>query len=454
LIQDIREYIASVERDRPGDVLRIKEPVDPKYEITAHILELEKRRMYPILFFENVKGYDIPIVGNLFPTPDRVAYTLNTTKDKLFGEWLRREKEPLKPRLVSSGRVQDVVLVGDEVDCNMLPIPTHFEQDGGPYIGSGIFIAKDPDSGARNLSIHRLQLKEKNRFGTSLHSRRTLWNWQRIAEERGKPLEVAVVIGPPPIVTIASSWRGPAGQDELEIAGAFAGEPIEIVKCKTVDIEVPAQAEIVLEGEILPKVREPEGPLGEYTGYASHQSTQNVVTIRAITHRRKPIFHHITAGFTAEHEYLGGNMPRSPMIWKAVRDVVPTVKVVAFSASAPIRYFCYISIRKIHEGQPKQAALAALGADHGIKMVIVVDDDIDVHNENEVIWAVSTRSQADEDWTIIPNVMDSILDPSSKGGVSAKVIVDATKPLEGWKAEKATVPEEALVHARKNLGFA
>ena len=134
MIQDIREYIASVERDRPGDVLRIKEPVDPKYEITAHILELEKRRMYPILFFENVKGYDIPIVGNLFPTPDRVAYTLNTTKDKLFGEWLRREKEPLKPRLVSSGRVQDVVLVGDEVDCNMLPIPTHFEQDGGTAV--------------------------------------------------------------------------------------------------------------------------------------------------------------------------------------------------------------------------------------------------------------------------------------------------------------------------------
>jgi UbiD family decarboxylase len=392
-------------------------------------------------------------VGNLFPTPERVAYAFKTTVDNVFQEWLRREKDPIKPRLVSSGQVHEVFIEGARVDLHSLPIPTHFKEDGGPYIGSGIFIAKDPDSGARNLSIHRLQLKGKNKFGTSLHSRRTLWNWQRVAEERGKPLEVAIVIGPPPIVLVASSWRGPAGQDELEIAGAFAGEPVDIVRCKTVDIEVPAQAEIVLEGEILPKVREPEGPLGEYTGYASHQSTQNVVTIKAITHREHPVFHNITPGFTAEHEFLGGNMSRSPMIWKAVRDVVPTVTAVGFSPSAPIRYFCYISIRKIHEGQPRQAALAALGADHGVKVVVVVDDDVNVNNENEVIWAISTRSQADEDWVVIPDVMDSILDPSSKGGTSAKVIIDATKPLEGWKAEKATVPEEALARARRNLNL-
>lgn len=451
MVQDLREFLAAVERDRPGDVVRVAEEVDPRYEITAYLLELEKRKMYPILYFEKIKGYDMPLVGNLFPDADRVAYILKTTKSKIFEEWLRREKVPVKPKMVSSGPVHDVIRKGDEVDVNKFPIPTHFKEDGGPYIGSGIFVVKDPDSGARNLSVHRLQVKGRNKFGTSLHSRRTVWNWQRVAEERGRSLEVAIVIGPPPIVLLGSCWRGPAGQDELEIAGAFGGEPIELVKCKTVDLEVPAQSEIVLEGEILPNIREQEGPLGEYTGYASHVSTQHVVNIKAITHRNKPIFHNITPGFTAEHEFLGGNLPITPTIWKAVKDVVPSVKQVNFSLSAPIRYFCYISIKKVAEGQPKQAAIAALGANHGIKMVVVVDDDIDVQNESEVLWAVSTRSQADKDWTVIPNVMDSILDPSSRDGVSAKVIIDATIPLKGWKAERATVPEEALEAARKNL---
>ncbi len=207
----MRDFIASVERDRPGDVLRVTEQVDPKYEITAYVLELEKKRRYPLLYFEKVKGYDIPIVGNFFPNSERVAYILKTSKEKVFEEWLRRERNPLKPRIVQSGEVHDVAVLGEKVDVTTLPIPTHFEQDGGPFIGSGIFIVKDPDSGARNLSIHRLHLKGKNKFGTSLHSRRTLWNWQRIAEERGKPLEVAIVIGPPPIILLASSWRGPAG---------------------------------------------------------------------------------------------------------------------------------------------------------------------------------------------------------------------------------------------------
>jgi 2,5-furandicarboxylate decarboxylase 1 len=448
MIEDMRQFIESVEKTRPSDVLHIIETVDPKFEITAYLIELERMKRDPILVFENVKGYDMPIVGNIFPSVDRVATVMRTTRDKVFEEWLSREKNPVKPQLVNKGFAQDSVLTGDDVDLTRLPIPTHFAEDGGPYIGSGIFVAKDPEGEAQNMSIHRLQLRGKDKFGTSLHSRKTLWNWQRIAEEKGEPLEVAIVIGPPPVVLLASSWRGPPGQDEVEIAGAFAGEPVDVMECKTVDLMVPAQSEIVLEGEILANAREPEGPLGEYTGYASHKSTENVVKIKAITHRNHPFFHNITPGFTAEHEYLGGNLSREPYIWKAVREAVPGVKSVAFSPSAPIRYFCYISIKKVAEGQAKQAALAALGVDHGIKIVVVVDDDIDVRNESEVLWAISTRFQAQEDLTIIPRVMDSILDPSSHDGTSDKVIIDTTKPLTDWKAERCTVPSDLLASVR------
>jgi UbiD family decarboxylase len=275
---------------------------------------------------------------------------------------------------------------------------------------------------------------------------------QRRAEEQGKPLELAIVIGVHPTFTFGSVWRGLLDVDEYEVIGGLAEEPLEVVKCETIEVEVPANAEIVIEGEILPKVREPEGPLGEYTGYASHRSTKNVMKVKAITRRKDAIYHNIVPGFSAEHEIVS-ETGATPAVYRSVKESVPTVKNVNFSMSAPSVYYCYISIKKTVEGQSKQAIFAALGSDRAVKLVVVVDDDINVYNEKEVIWAVSTRLRADEGLFVVPGVMDSLLDPSSKDGVSAKIGIDATKPLEGWIAEKCTIPEDILGKIRSRLSL-
>jgi len=191
------------------------------------------------------------------------------------------------------------------VDLGLLPIFRHFSEDGGPYITNGIVVAKDPDTGVRNASFHRMQLRGPNRLGTSLHSRRHLWDYQRRAEEHGQALAVSVVVGAHPLFHFgAGLWKGPIEVDEYEVAGGFFGEALEIVPGVTVPVEAPAEAEIVLEGRILSGVREPEGPFAEFTGYASERSTQHVLEVTAILHRRDAIYQDIVGGISAEHTTL------------------------------------------------------------------------------------------------------------------------------------------------------
>lgn len=442
LTNDLRSFIQSLERKTPEEVVRVKSEVDTKYEIQAYVEMLEKKKQYPLLVFEKVKGYDFPVLTNMHAKRERLALALQTTKDALTEEWLKREKELIKPNEVETGPVKEVVITS-EVDVTKFPVITHFKEDGGPYISGGILIAKDPDTGIGNVSFHRLQIKGRDKLGVSLHTRRHLWDYQRRAEKRGEPLEVAIAIGNHPAVCLGGAWLGTMEVDEYEVIGGFLGEPLELVGCETVDVKVPARAEIVLEGEILPNVREPEGPFGEFTGYLSRRSTNHVIKLKGISHRSDAIYQDIACGFTAEHSLLGGALPREGLVYKKVREVVPTVKNVCYPISGTCRFHCYISIEKTMEGQAKNAILAALAADSYLKLVVVVDEDIDVYDEPQVLWAIATRMQAGEDVFIIPNRAASLLDPSAKlGGMSDVIGIDATKPLEGWKASKISIPEE------------
>jgi UbiD family decarboxylase len=296
-----------------------------------------------------------------------------------------------------------------------------------------------------------MQIKGRNRLGTSLHSRRHLWSYQQKAEERGEPLEVAVVIGCHPLFYLGSGlWKGPIQLDEFEIAGSFFGEPMEIVRCQTVDLEVPAHAECVLEGRILPGVREPEGPFAEFTGYASRASTRHVMEVTAVLHRRDALFQDIVSGNSAEHTGLL-RVPGECRMYQALKETVPSVRAVSYPPSGACRLHCYVSMKKTAEGQAKNAIFAAMGEDLSLKLVLVVDDDVDVYNEEEVLWAVATRMQADRGLFVVPHSMGAILDPSSRQGLTAKVGIDATAPLEGWTAERCTIPEETLRTVRESL---
>lgn len=443
----LHDYLDSLPAE---DVLRISEPTDLDYLPTALVLELEKRKRFPVVIIENPKGFDAPWVANIFADRARIARIAGANPGPGPGGfndvWQRCESQSLPSVVVPAGPVQEVVVTGEAVDAGTLPISRHFEHDAGRYISSGILICKDPDTGVRNLSYQRLQLKGPNRFGASLHSRGHIWEHLARREARGKNLEVAVVIGAHPAIYLAAAAKVAMEVDELDIAGAMLGRPIELVKCRTIDVEVPADAEYVLEGEILAGVHEDEGPFGEYTGYSTSRSTRNVFVVKAITRKAKPVYLDIIPGYSMEHLLLGRSA-KEAHVFNRLKEMVPNLKALNYPRSGT-HFHAYISIRKSAEGQARHALMLLMGLDNYIKLAVAVDDDVDVFNEEEVLWAIATRFQADTDMFSVPNVLCNRLDPSSVDGMSAKLAIDATAPLD-WDVQRAHPPAVAVDWARE-----
>jgi 2,5-furandicarboxylate decarboxylase 1 len=428
------------------EVLRLADPVELDYRPTALVLELERRGRTPVLWIERPTDGQVPVVANLFADRGRIARMAGTTREGFNDSWLAALERPIPAELVPHGAVQEVVEQGPGMDADRLPISRHFAQDAGRYIGSGYLICRDPDTGVRNLSFQRLQLKGPDRFGVSLHSRGHIWeHWQR-ARARGRNLEVAVVIGGHPAIHLAAGAKMGMDLDELAVAGALLGRPVPLVQCRSIDVQVPAEAEYVLEGEILADVFEDEGPYGEYTGYSTSRSTRNVFVVRAITHRAAPIWHDIIPGYSAEHLLLGRS-GKEAHVFARLREMVPNLVALNFPKSGT-HFHAYLSFRKRADGEARHALMLLFGLDPYLKLAIAVDEDVDVFDEQEVLWALATRFQADRDMFVVPDVFCNRLDPSAVNGVSAKMGLDATKPLE-WDVERTSLPEEAIKWAKK-----
>lgn len=423
--KDLHQFLDYLRSEHPEELWEIKIHVSLSHQMTAYALELEHQKRYPALLFERVEGHTIPVVSNLFASRRRIGLMLGVEEKELLTEWSKLSSKRIKPVTKDSGPVKEVILTGDDVDLRQFPIPVHFAIDAGAYITAGITMARDPDTGIGNLSFARLQVKGPNRLGTSLHSRGNLWDFQQRCEQRNKPLEVAIVIGSHPAISVAAATRLPLGEDELELAAGLLNEPIDVVPAETVDLMVPADAEMIIEGIIKPNVKEDEGPFGEYTGYASPRSTRNVVQVKAVTHRRDMIFHDIVPGASSEHLNLS-KTSRIPQFFDAVKKVLPNVVALNYPQSGT-HFHCYLSMRKVLEGQPKQAIALLFGLDMYLKLIVVVDEDIDVFNEQQVMWALATRFQADKGLVVIPGAPCNLLDPSSNDGMSAKMGLDATR---------------------------
>jgi len=241
------------------------------------------------------------------------------------------------------------------------------------------------------------------------------------------PLEIALVIGVHPACILSSQAIAALDQDEMEIAGALLGRPVEMVKCRTNRVRVPAHAEIVIEGRILPAVREPEGPFGEFPQYYGPRADREVIQVDAVTHRKHPIFHTIVGG-GVEHLLLGG-IPREATLLEHLQHSFPSVRDVRLTRGGTCRYHLAIKIDKKSQGEPKNIIMGAFGGHYDVKQVVVVDMDVDIDDEREIEWAVATRFQADRDLVIVSGAQGSRLDPSSNNGISAKMGLDATKPL-------------------------
>jgi 2,5-furandicarboxylate decarboxylase 1 len=275
---------------------------------------------------------------------------------------------------------------------------------------------------------------------------RHLWTLHHKMELQNQPLPIAVVVGVHPLFSLGAQAFTPSTEDEYAAIGGMMNEPLRLVRAKTVPILVPADAEMIIEGNLLPHVRRSEGPFGEFTGHAVPQDERQVIEVSALTHRKNYIFQDIHAGYT-EHKLMGA-VPREAALLKAVRQTVPTVKNICMPVSGNCRFHAYIAIAKRTPGQAKNAICAAFAADMLLKHVVVVDDDIDVFDEEQVLWAISNRFQADRDLVVIAGAQGSELDPSAgPGGVNSKMGLDATKPLTGFPPE-LKVPNDVMKRIR------
>jgi UbiD family decarboxylase len=295
--QDLRSYLDLIKQNHSDDFLAVSREVDPAYEITAITVKLEqeaKRR--PILLFEKVKGTKFPVLTNLHAGRSRLAAAIHAKPEEMQRAYLRAMEKPIAPKLVSKAPAKEVLLTGDKVDLYKLPQILHHHEDAGAYITAAISFAKDPNSNTWNCAYNRLMIKSRDTTSIHLTLAKHLWEFQRIAEAQGKPLPVAFAIGVHPAIALGCLAIGSIDEDERAIMGGLLGEPLELAKCETSDVLVPAHAEIILEGEILPHERTAEGPFGEFTGYSLGERQREVLKVRAITHRRDAIFQDITVG--------------------------------------------------------------------------------------------------------------------------------------------------------------
>jgi 2,5-furandicarboxylate decarboxylase 1 len=437
--QDLRSYLDRVKSQNPADFLTISREVDPAFEITAIAVKLEqeaKRR--PVLLFENVKGTRYPVLTNLHAGRPRLAAAIGAKPEEMQKAYLRALENPIQPRIVSTGPSKDVVLTGERLDLHKLPQIVHHREDAGAYITAAISFARHPHDHTWNCAYNRLMIKGRDTTSIHLTLAKHLWEFQRAAEAEDKALPIAFAIGVHPAIALGCLAIGSIDEDERAVIGGLLGEPLEMVRCETSDVLVPAQAELILEGEILPHERTAEGPFGEFTGYSLGERQREVLKVRAITHRSDALFQDINVGHL-DHLMLS-TTPIEANLYRAVRAMVPTVRTVR----VPAPFTCYVAIEQRISGQAKNAILAVFGADIYMKRVVVVDHDIDVFNDRQVNWAIATRCQPDRDLLVVSNARGSDLDPSTKeDGNTAKWGVDATaKPSLLAYTPRHTIPKD------------
>ncbi|RLG69130.1 MAG: UbiD family decarboxylase [Methanobacteriota archaeon] len=407
------------ELEKKKEFVHIPGPLNPKLGVTPL---LEKNLGTPV-YVEKIENSPYPLVANLWSTRERIAWALNCKKEKLLHLLLRAVEHP--------GRCEEVDAkpecqkISEKPDLSKLPILTHYSGDGGPYITSGVVVVKDPETGVHNMSIHRLQVIDRRKLAIRLVPRH-LYHIHRKSVARGEELEVAILIGATLDILLAASTSTELGVDEREIASTIRGKPLKVVRCVGKDVEIPVETQFVLEGRITFETVE-EGPFPDVTGTYDEVRQQPVVELDLVTRCPRPVYHAILPG-GYEHRLLMG-LPREPMIYRSVSRVVPKIHGVRLTEGGCCWLHAVIAIEKQHDGDGKNAILAAFAGHPSLKHVVVVDSDVDIWDEREVEYTIATRVQADRDLVVIKGARGSSLDPSSLGtGITAKLGVDATTP--------------------------
>ena len=456
--KDLRDFIKQLEDS--GELVRVSHEVDPNLEMTE-ICDRTLKAGGPAILFENPKGFDTPVLANLFGTPKRVAMGMGEDSVEALrevGELLAFLKEPeppkglkdaweklpvfkqvlnMAPKVVSKAACQKVVIEGDDVDLSKLPIQTCWPGDAAPLITWALVVTKGPNKERQNLGIYRQQVIAKNKVimrwlahrGGALDYK----DWQE--KHPGEPFPVAVALGADPATILAAVTPVPDSLSEYGFAGLLRGDKTEVVKCIGSDLQVPASAEYVLEGYLMPGEEADEGPFGDHTGYYNEVERFPVFTIERITHRKDPIYHSTYTGRPPDEPAILG-LALNEVFVPILKKQFPEIVDFYLPPEGCSYRMAVVSMKKQYPGHAKRIMLGVwsfLRQFMYTKFVIVTDDDVNVRDWNDVIWAMTTRMDPARDTTIIENTPIDYLDFASPvSGLGSKMGMDATNK---WKGE-------------------
>jgi len=452
--KDLRQFLQVAKEAGADFYVEVKKPLKPRFEKDILQLKLDREGRFPVIYCREIEGSKLPLVSNLFGSYELLGLALDmnpkvSTKADVFREYRRRKQNavPVQTVPASEAPVKDVILRGREVDLGLLPINHHAELNSDKYITIGNMVCRDPDSGIPNVGVYRHELKGKNKLGAMFNPAGHSGYHARRYADLGKPMEVAIFVGHHPAVVMGSLSAGDINENELEVMGGFLEEQLRVTSAETVDLPVPADAEIVIEGTIDPRNMVTDAPFAEWMGYYGIERPCYLIEVKCMTMRHDAIYHDL-APSQREH-CVAHVLGYTSVIYDAVRSVVPTVKDVCFPFSGRHELIVYVSIAQRVPGEAKRAALATLNRLSPTRIAVVVDEDIDVYNEEEVTWAIATRVTPDLDIITIPRVLGGALTPTAydetrlkRGPMDSKMIIDATKPVELPFPTRVTPPKD------------
>jgi 4-hydroxy-3-polyprenylbenzoate decarboxylase len=442
--QSLRGFLADLEQS--GDLMRVSETVDPRFELSAYLSELAHG---PAVRFESMTGHGLPAVGNVLNSLARIARSLGSTPAQMQSKIVAAIRSPLPLRAVTSASCQEIAVDSPDLGTE-LPVPYFFPAETGRYITAGAIVAKDTATGKRNLSFARLKLLGGNRAFIGIAPNHHLAVMARAAHARGEKLEIAVTVGNHPGVLIAAALYLGLGDDELEVAGALMGEPVEVARCSSISLDVPAHCEVVLEGAIDLDERHEEGPVSEFHGLYERYGSGAVVTFSRLTRRSDAFFQVIQPGYHPEHTLIGG-VAIAAGLARRLADAGFAVKQVAVGHGGCGRLDAVVSLERGHE-RAHEAMTEVWKCVSLVKNVTIVDDDVDPWDASQVEWATATRMKADRDLLVVAGARTDRSEPLKSGGTVAKLGIDATrKPADRDDWTRAAPPAEVTEKVRARL---
>ena len=454
--KDLQDFLKQL--DKQGELKRIDAELSPYLEI-AEVTDRVSKKFGPALLFEKPKNAKFPVLTNMYGSYKRMNMALDSDNLDALGERIHEyleierpdgiiKKLQMIPKLskltnifpdhVKRGCCQDVVLTGDQVDLSILPVLTTWPGDAGPFITLPVVFTKNPETGVRNAGMYRMQVYDKNTTGMHWHRHKGGAYHYHLAEKLGKRLEVAVAIGPDPAVTYAATAPIPDEIDEMLFAGFLRNQPVELVKCKTVDLEVPATSQFVLEGYVDPKERRREGPFGDHTGYYSLADDYPVFHVTAITHRNDAIYPATLVGPPPMEDCFMGKATER-LFLPLIKKQLPEVVDMNLPLEGVFHNLCFVSIDKRYPGQARKVmyALWGMGQMMFTKIIVVVDKNINVQNVSEVLWRIGNNVAPRRDVAILEGPLDALDHASPLAFYGGKMGIDATKkgPEDGHYRE-------------------